>query len=116
MTLIDLMQAFEKASIGVLNATEQAVYIRLALIWNGLRRPEWFSVSDPQLKREAGIKSHHTIAKARKTLQDKGFVSIRKTGRGVALMFHLNQIATTANNAVPTAENAVPTTANNAIG
>lgn len=123
MTIIELLGEYKKASIGVLNATEQAVYFRLTLIWNDLRRPEWFSVSDPQLKKESGISSHHTVTKARRGLEDKGFIKSRRTASRRPLMYHLEMLASTAENAVPTtsesdvptAKIAVPTTAENAV-
>lgn len=108
MTLIELLNEYKQASVGNLSLAEQAVYFRLVLIWNGLRRPEWFSVSDGQLMREAGAGSHHTISKARRKLEEAGFIVTKRKGNGHALMFHMCDPTT--------AENAYPTTAENAEG
>jgi hypothetical protein len=89
MTIIELLEAYRESSAGVLNATEQAVYFRLVLIWNRLRRPEWFHVSTVQLMRELKIRSHDTVDNARKGLMKKGFIQVQKMGKGVPLLFNI---------------------------
>ena len=72
---IDMLNAFQEKSIGELGPTEQIVYLRLLMIWNGLCRPVGtFDVSNAQLKRETGIKDRKTLAKAKKILVEKGYI------------------------------------------
>ncbi|MBO6293305.1 MAG: hypothetical protein J6N51_13780 [Selenomonas sp.] len=92
MTLIDLMQAFHCVSVGVLDPYEQALWLRLALIWNSKRRIDWFLVSRVELIRETGIKSKDTVDKARKGLEKKGFIQSRATGRTSPRMYHMEDL------------------------
>ena len=74
---IDMLNAFQEKSIGELGPTEQIVYLRLLMIWNGLCRPVGtFDVSNAQLKHETGIKHHITLIKAKKILVEKGYIKI----------------------------------------
>lgn len=89
MNYVRQLNAFGEKSIGVLNAKEQAVYLRLFLIHNTLRRPEWFTVSNTQLMRELKIKSEHTVIKIREQLRQKGFLIFRSTGQGKMIAYHM---------------------------
>lgn len=82
MNYVRQLNAFGEKSIGVLNAKEQAMYLRLFLIHNALRRPEWFTVSNTQLMRELDIKSEHTVIKLREQLRQKGFLIFRSIRPG----------------------------------
>jgi DnaD/phage-associated family protein len=88
MTLIELMQEWEQVSQG-LDVYSQVTFIRLALIWNRLRRPEWFLVSRAELLRATGIRSKDTIDKARKKLEEKGFIESIAGGRGKLRKYRL---------------------------
>ena len=89
MNYVRQLNAFGEKSIGVLNAKEQAMYLRLFLIHNTLRRPEWFTVSNTQLMRELDIKSEHTVIKLREQLRQKGFLIFRSTGQGKMIAYHM---------------------------
>lgn len=89
MNYVRQLNAFGEKSIGVLNAKEQAMYLRLFLIHNALRRPEWFAVSNTQLMRELDIKSEHTVIKLREQLRQKGFLIFRSTGQGKMIAYHM---------------------------
>lgn len=89
MNYVRQLNAFGEKSIGVLNAKEQAMYLRLFLIHNALRRPEWFTVSNTQLMRELDIKSEHTVIKLREQLRQKGFLIFRSTGQGKMIAYHM---------------------------
>lgn len=89
MNYVRQLNAFGEKSIGVLNAKEQAMYLRLFLIHNTLRRPEWFTVSNTQLMRELKIKSEHTVIKIREQLRQKGFLIFRSTGQGKMIAYHM---------------------------
>lgn len=89
MNYVRQLNAFGEKSIGVLNAKEQAMYLRLFLIHNTLRRPEWFTVSNTQLMRELKIKSEHTVIKLREQLRQKGFLIFRSTGQGKMIAYHM---------------------------
>lgn len=89
MNYVRQLNAFGEKSIGVLNAKEQAMYLRLFLIHNTLRRPEWFTVSNTQLMRELKIKSEHTVIKLREQLHQKGFLIFRSTGQGKMIAYHM---------------------------
>lgn len=89
MNYVRQLNAFGEKSIGVLNAKEQAMYLRLFLIHNTLRRPEWFTVSNTQLMRELDIKSEHTVIKLREQLHQKGFLIFRSTGQGKMIAYHM---------------------------
>ena len=82
MNYVKQLNAFMKKSIGVLDAKEQAMYIRLFCIQNELHFPEWFSVSNQQLKRELKIGSVHTIIRVRTSLAGKGFIRVQPDGQG----------------------------------
>ena len=81
MTLIDLLTAYEGASAEVMTIYEQMVYIRAALIWNRCHRPEWIAISRAELIRATGIKSKDTIDKARRGLEEKGFIKTISQGQ-----------------------------------
>ena len=89
MNYVRQLNAFGEKSIGVLNAKEQAMYLRLFLIHNALRRPEWFTVSNTQLMRELDIKSEHTVIKLREQLRQKGFLIFRSIGQGKMIAYHM---------------------------
>ena len=89
MNYVRQLNAFGEKSIGVLNAKEQAMYLRLFLIHNALRRPEWFAVSNTQLMRELDIKSEHTVIKLREQLRQKGFLIFRSIGQGKMIAYHM---------------------------
>lgn len=89
MNYVRQLNAFGEKSIGVLNAKEQAMYLRLFLMHNTLRRPEWFTVSNTQLMRELKIKSEHTVIKLREQLRQKGFLIFRSTGQGKMIAYHM---------------------------
>ena len=89
MNYVRQLNAFGKKSIGVLNAKEQTMYLRLFLIHNALRRPEWFTVSNTQLMRELDVKSEHTVIKLREQLRQKGFLIFRSTGQGKMIAYHM---------------------------
>lgn len=89
MNYVRQLNAFGEKSIGVLNAKEQAMYLRLFLIHNTLRRPEWFTVSNTQLMRELKIKSEHTVIKIREQLRQKGFLVFKSTGQGKMIAYHM---------------------------
>ncbi len=92
MGYIELMNAFIVKRRGVLNAYEQAMYLSLFGIWNGLQRPEWFKASMTQLMREMGIKKKNTAVRVRNGLKEKGFIQTFSSGRGRMLQYHLNDI------------------------
>lgn len=80
MTLIELLTAYEEASVG-LSPSEQVVYLRATLIWNRCHRPEWVAISRTELMRATGIASKNTIDAAREQLEEKGFISTIPQGR-----------------------------------
>jgi DnaD/phage-associated family protein len=82
------LNAFRDKSIGVLDCMEQAMYIRLFLIWNQLRRPEWFDVSTSQLMRETGL-SRPTVITTKKRLLQKGFIKEQGNRQGKITRYHL---------------------------
>ncbi len=86
MTLIELLNGYDGEG---LTATEQAVYFNLCLIWNKLRRPNWFAVSRAELMRKAGIKDHKTIDKARQSLESKRYISTQNTGARKPRQYHI---------------------------
>ena len=114
MNYVRQLNEFGEKSIGVLNAKEQAMYLRLFLIHNALRRPEWFTVSNTQLMRELDIKSEHTVIKLREQLHQKGFLIFRSTGQGKMIAYHMPILYsdTPAKNAVVETD----TPAKNAVG
>ena len=73
----------------MLDAKEQAMYLRLLLICNRLRRPDWFSVSNSQLMRELKVKSIHTVVKLRDSLMQKGFIESRRADAGKMTEYRL---------------------------
>lgn len=89
LDFIQQFRAFIRASAGVLNAREQAVYVRLLGIWNELRRPEWFAVSRSQLMRELGIKHAHTITLTKDALEKTGFIKTKRDGRARTMIYRL---------------------------
>lgn len=78
MTLIELLNEYDGEG---LTATEQAVYFNLCLIWNKLRRPDWFAVSRAELMRKAGIGGDGRLTKAINGLEQKQFILSQSTGR-----------------------------------
>lgn len=116
MNYVRQLNAFGEKSIGVLNAKEQAMYLRLFLIHNTLRRPEWFTVSNTQLMRELKIKSEHTVIKLREQLRQKGFLIFRSTGQGKMIAYHMPILYsdTPAKNAGDPCKNCSGTPAKNA--
>ena len=76
MTLIELLADYDKYAKGKLDAYEQALYFNLILIWNRLRRPSQFPVSDTELMHVAGIKSRTTVIRVKASLDEKGFIKI----------------------------------------
>lgn len=97
LDFIQQFRAFIRASAGVLNAREQAVYVRLLGIWNELRRPEWFAVSINQLKRELKAGSNHTIINAKRGLEERGFVQTRNDRKTGITWFKVVEIACAKN-------------------
>ncbi len=102
MNYVKQLNAFGQKSAGNLDAKEQALYLRLFLICNQLRRPEWFAVSNVQLMRELSIGSEHTVIRIRSSLKKKGFIDFQSTGKGKMMAYHLPLLyaQTPAKNAV----------------
>lgn len=115
MTLTDQFNAFCKASKGKLGAAERGLYITLLDIWNRLRRPEWFDVSNTELQNILATGSHNSITRWRKALEQAQFIEAKTMGRGKPLRFHITELATTSENDVPTSKSDVPTTAKTAV-
>ena len=110
---IDMLNAFQEKSIGELGPTEQIVYLRLLMIWNGLCRPVGtFDVSNAQLKRETGIKDRKTLAKAKKILVEKGYIkTVNFTTHMVK--FKMIDLTTMTKNDIATRGNIPPATRGN---
>lgn len=92
MNYVRQLNAFGEKSIGVLNAKEQAVYLRLFLIANQLKWPEWFEVANSQLMREMGMRWKKTIIDARRELEKKGFIRSIDPGHKMKTRYHLIQL------------------------
>ncbi len=92
MNYVRQLNAFGEKSIGVLNAKEQAMYLRLFLIANQLKWPEWYEVANSQLMREAGIKSKVTIISTRQSLERKGFIQSIDPGHKKKMRYHLPKL------------------------
>lgn len=92
MNYVRQLNAFGEKSIGVLNAKEQAVYLRLFLIANQLKWPEWFEVANSQLMRELGMRWKKTIIDARRELEKKGFIRFVDPGHKMKTRYHLIQL------------------------
>ncbi|WP_288851052.1 DnaD domain protein [uncultured Mitsuokella sp.] len=92
MNYVRQLNAFGEKSIGVLNAKEQAVYLRLFLIANQLKWPEWFEVANSQLMRELGMRWKKTIIDARRELEKKGFIRSVDPGHKMKTRYHLIQL------------------------
>ena len=88
MTLIDLLTDFDEAEKD-LTASELALYISLALVWNRLRRPEWFPVSRTELMKKAGMADAKRVDRARKALEEKGLISTQTGGRTSPRKYHI---------------------------
>ena len=73
-TTLDMLNAFQKKSIGELGANEQVLYMRLLMIWNELRRPDIFKVANSQLIRETGIRNRNALVSAKRRLVEKGYI------------------------------------------
>ena len=91
MNYVRQLNAFGEKSIGVLNAKEQAMYLRLFLIANQLKWPEWFEVANSQLMRELGMRWKKTIINARRELEKKGFIQSVDPGHKMKTRYHLIQ-------------------------
>lgn len=92
MNYVRQLNAFGEKSIGVLNAKEQAMYLRLFLIANQLKWPEWFKVANSQLMRELGVRWKKTIIDARRELEKKGFIRSVDPGHKMKTRYHLIQL------------------------
>lgn len=92
MNYVRQLNAFGEKSIGVLNAKEQAMYLRLFLIANQLKWPEWFEVANSQLMRELGMGWKKTIIDARRELEKKGFIRSVDPGHKMKTRYHLIQL------------------------
>ena len=92
MNYVRQLNAFGEKSIGVLNAREQAMYLRLFLIANQLKWPEWFEVANSQIMREAGIKSKVTTISTRRSLERKGFIQSIDPGHKKKMRYHLPKL------------------------
>ena len=92
MTIMELMNEYDQNCEGMMEATEQSVYVSLVLIWNRLRRPEWFDVSRLELMRKAGIRGKNRLDRARKGLEEKGFITSESTGRTSPRKYHLEPL------------------------
>ena len=92
MNYVRQLNAFGEKSIGVLNAKEQAMYLRLFLIANQLKWPDWFEVANSQIMREAGIKSKVTIISTRRSLEEKGFIQSIDPGHKKKMRYHLPKL------------------------
>ena len=92
MNYVRQLNAFGEKSIGVLNAKEQAMYLRLFLIANQLKWPEWFEVANSQLMRELGMRWKKTIIDARRELEKKGFIQSVDPGHKMKTRYHLIQL------------------------
>ena len=96
MTIIEFLQEYERNCEGMLEATEQSVYFSLILIWNRLRRPEWFQVSRAELMRKAGIKGQHRMERAQARLEEKGFISTSKKTKTSMRLYRIQPLPTRA--------------------
>ena len=96
MTFMELMLEYDQGCEGMLDATEQSVYVSLVLIWNRLRRPEWFRVSRTELMRKAGIKGQHRLERAQESLEQKGFIKTTKRAKTAKRMYRLEPLPTRA--------------------
>ena len=92
MNYVRQLNAFGEKSIGVLNGKEQAVYLRLFLIANQLKWPEWFEVANSQLMRELGMRWKKTIIDARRELEKNGFIQSVDPGHKMKTRYHLIQL------------------------
>lgn len=92
MNYVRQLNAFGEKSIGVLNAKEQAMYLRLFFIANQLKWPDWFEVANSQIMREAGIKSKVTIISTRRSLEEKGFIQSINPGHKKKMRYHLPKL------------------------
>ena len=117
MKFIDQLKAFGEQSAGVLDAKEQAMYLRLFLIANKLGWPVKFPVSIDQLKKELGIASSHTIINLKRSLEEHGFIETEKGNRTSAVWFRIVDLtdAGDAANAEPTSAKIARTSAKNAL-
>lgn len=92
MNYVRQLNAFGEKSIGVLNAKEQAMYLRLFLIANQLKWPEWFEVANSQLMRELGMRWKKTIIDVRRELEKKGFIKSIDPGHKMKTRYYLIQL------------------------
>jgi len=88
MTLLDLLTAFEETD-KKLNTAEVALFISLALVWNRLRRPEWFSVSRTELMHKAGMTDAKRVDRTRQSLEEKGLILTQTGGRTSPRKYHI---------------------------
>ena len=94
MTIIEFLQEYDKGCEGMLDSGEQSVYFSLLLIWNRLRRPEWFSVSRTELMRKSGVGDVKRVDRLRVSLERKGFIETSGTGRTTPRKYHLKELPT----------------------
>lgn len=94
MKFIDQLKAFGEQSAGVLDAKEQAMYLRLFLIANKLGWPEWFPVSTSQLMHDLGIKKRKLAVDIKNQLVEKGFIETRNPSKTATTEFKLVELAT----------------------
>lgn len=94
MTIIEFLQEYDKGCEGMLDSGEQSVYFSLLLIWNRLRRPEWFSVSRTELMRKSGVGDVKRVDRLRVSLERKGFIDTSGTGRTTPRKYHLKELPT----------------------
>ena len=92
MNYVRQLNAFGEKSIGVLNAKEQAMYLRLFFIANQLKWPKWFEVANSQLMRELGMRWKKTIIDVRRELEKKGFIQSIDPGHKMKTRYHLIQL------------------------
>lgn len=88
MNYVTQLNAFCEKAVGVLDAKEQAMYLRLFYIANRLKWPEWFSVANSQLMRELKA-GKNVVISLKRSLQKKGFIEVLDPGHKKATMYHL---------------------------
>lgn len=93
MNYVVQLNAFCQKSASVLDAKEQAMYLRLFYIANTLGWPEWFSVANSQLMRELQIKTKNTVRSVRHSLMEKGFIQAIDPGHKQAIRYRLIPLA-----------------------
>ena len=94
MTFMELMLEYDQGCEGMLDAAEQSVYLSLVLIWNRLRRPDWFPVSRTELMRKAGVGDHKRVDRLRVSLEKKGFIETASASRTAPRKYRLKPLPT----------------------